>query len=84
MIVTKRRYQVYDLEAWDIDVFRGDNEGLVIAEIEGTESRSVQQPTWAIEEVSSQEKYNNEELARHPYARWKPGTNDNDELWSNA
>lgn len=65
-IVVKRRYQVVDYEAWDVDVFLGDNEGLVIAELEGTDVRGVRRPEWCGAEITTKDEYNNENLALRP------------------
>lgn len=65
-IVVKRRYQVIDREAWDVDVFLGANEGLVIAELEGAEVRGVRRPEWCSVEITTRDEYNNENLAITP------------------
>lgn len=69
-VVAKRRYQVIDQEAWDVDVFLDRNEGLVIAELEGTQVRGVRRPDWCSREITTMDRYNNEELAFRPYASW--------------
>lgn len=74
-MVVKRRFQVVLGEAWDIDVFLGENDGLVIAEIEGEHVRSLDIPLWASHEITARSEYNNEELARRPFETW----NRNDE-----
>lgn len=59
---------------WEIDVFHGDNEGLVVAEIElGSEDEPVRVPAWAVQEVSADPRYFNSNLARHPYKSWRRG-----------
>lgn len=56
---------------WEIDVFHGDNEGLVVAEIElSSEAARVTLPDWAGEEVSSDPRYFNSNLLKHPYKAW--------------
>lgn len=58
---------------WEIDVFHGDNEGLVVAEVElPTESFTPTLPPWAGEEVSSDPRYFNSNLLRNPYRNWRP------------
>lgn len=69
-IVRKRRYQVVDTEAWDVDLFLDDNEGLVIAELEGTNVREVRRPDWCSFEITTKDAYNNENLAVNPWRRW--------------
>lgn len=69
-VVRKRRYQVIDKEAWDVDVFLDDNEGLVIAELEGLEVRGVRRPEWCSREITTRDEYNNENLATRPWRSW--------------
>ncbi len=57
---------------WEIDVFHGANEGLIIAEIElGSENESFEKPDWLGEEVSGDRRYYNSMLIAHPYSEWK-------------
>ncbi len=57
---------------WEIDVFEGANEGLVVAEIElQAEDESFALPPWAGEEVSDDPRYYNVCLAHHPYTEWQ-------------
>lgn len=71
-LVEKRRYFVeYGGLTWEIDVFEGENEGLVVAEIELERvDQEFARPTWLGEEVSQDARYYNVYLARHPYRRW--------------
>jgi adenylate cyclase len=71
-LISKRRHlERYEGKTWEIDVFHGDNEGLVIAEIELTsESEPFAVPPWAIEEVSHDPRYYNANLVRAPYRTW--------------
>jgi adenylate cyclase len=56
---------------WEIDEFTGDNEGLVVAEIELPDGNTaVPQPVWLGEEVTADPRYLNANLAVHPFARW--------------
>lgn len=71
-LVEKVRYteQVGE-HVWEIDVFEGDNAGLVIAEVELADATVVPQlPVWAGEDVSADPRYFNSNLIRHPYSRW--------------
>lgn len=57
---------------WEIDVFQGDNEGLVVAEIElETEQELFDKPAWLGKEVSGDRRFYNSMLAKHPYSEWK-------------
>ncbi len=72
--VFKSRYQLVDARTtWDIDVFHMRNEGLIIAECETNDRESLQRivpPRWCGEEISNDPRYNNEELAQHPFMEW--------------
>ena len=57
---------------WEIDVFHGANEGLVMAEIElASEDEPFEKPGWLGVEVSGDRRYYNSMLTKHPYAEWK-------------
>ena len=57
---------------WEIDVFHGVNEGLVIAEIElAAEDEPFERPEWLGAEVSGDKRYYNSMLTKHPYTEWK-------------
>lgn len=59
---------------WEVDVFHGANEGLVVAEIElASEDEPFPRPEWLGEEVSSDARYFNCNLAEHPYSKWRRG-----------
>lgn len=72
LLVEKRRHFVeYGGHTWEVDVFEGENAGLVIAEIELDEVDSAfALPSWAGAEVSDDPRYYNVYLARVPYSRW--------------
>jgi adenylate cyclase len=56
---------------WEIDEFHGENAGLVVAEIELDDAdESFERPSWLGEEVSSDPRYYNSNLSRHPYGSW--------------
>lgn len=57
---------------WEIDVFGGDNAGLVIAEIElRHEHQQFPIPRWLGEEVTAQTRYYNRSLSQRPFSSWK-------------
>lgn len=57
--------------SWEIDVFMGDNHGLVIAEIElPNEHHPVELPSWIGTEVTGQGHYYNGALALRPFSLW--------------
>ena len=71
-VIEKVRYHVsYTGHVWEIDVFEGENAGLVVAEIElDSEDETFEQPDWLGEEVSDDERYYNVSLVNHPYKDW--------------
>jgi len=71
-IIDKTRYKVKcGNHIWDLDLFHGENHGLVMAEIElGSEQEQFEMPTWAGEEVSDEPRYFNVNLVETPYSRW--------------
>ena len=57
--------------SWEIDEFKGENEGLVVAEVElAQEHQIIEIPEWVDCEVSIDPKYWNMNLMKHPYCRW--------------
>lgn len=70
-VIRKRRYQlVSEEQTWEIDQFLEDNEGLWIAELEGQDIREVKVPQWALREITSETRFNNDELAFKPISTW--------------
>jgi adenylate cyclase len=56
---------------WDIDVFHGDNDGLVLAEVElATEREHFTRPPWLGAEVSDDPRYLTASLRTDPYCNW--------------
>ncbi len=70
--VEKTRFFVRaDEHVFEVDVFEGENKGLIVAEIElKEESEPFKRPSWLGDEVTGQVKYYNAALARHPYSQW--------------
>jgi CYTH domain-containing protein len=67
-IISKTRYYLYDdtKQMWEIDVYKGINRGLVIAEIEmESEKQIVKLPTWIGKEVTHDRRYTNTYLTQH-------------------
>ncbi len=57
---------------FEVDEFFGDNEGLVLAEIElGAADEAFEKPDWLGREVTGDERYYNSYLARFPFKSWK-------------
>jgi len=70
--IDKRRYLItYEGHTWEVDIFEGENEGLIVAEIElESETEPFSLPEWVTEEVSHDARYRNANLIRHPYSQW--------------
>lgn len=70
--VNKTRYIVPQGEhKIEVDVFMGDNDGLIIAEVElETEDDEFNKPIWLLEEVTGDKRYYNLNLALNPYKNW--------------
>lgn len=67
----KRSIVIFDTKKWEIDQFQGENEGLVIAEIELENINEViNLPPWIGIEVSDDPKYYNSNLIYNPYSNW--------------
>lgn len=71
-VIDKTRYEVKcgDLK-FEVDEFYGENQGLVVAEIElPSEDTHFDRPQWLGEEVTGDAKYYNSMLMKHPYTKW--------------
>jgi len=77
-LIDKLRYHVqHGAHLWEIDVFEGDNAGLVVAEIElRREDEPFARPDWLGQEVSHDARYYNVCLAQHPFKNWKKNENE--------
>ena len=71
-IVEKIRHIVpYGNLNWEIDVFSGENQDLVVAEVElPDDDHEIALPPWIGPEVTGQDRYYNGTLAQHPYRSW--------------
>ncbi|HET8804414.1 MAG TPA: CYTH domain-containing protein, partial [Aequorivita sp.] len=71
-IIEKVRYEIYsDNHTFEVDDFMGENEGLIIAEIElGSENEPFSKPEWLGKEVSGEVKYYNSNLSKNPFKTW--------------
>jgi len=71
-IIEKIRYRIpRGNHTWEIDEFLGENEGLIVAEIELSQAHeSFQRPSWLRREVTGDPRYFNANLVSHPYRQW--------------
>ena len=74
-VIDKTRYLIHNTDGrhlWEVDEFHGDNEGLVVAEVElDNENDSFDKPQWLGEEVTGDRRYYNASLKDDPYKNWK-------------
>lgn len=70
--IDKIRYEIkIKNHIWEVDVFSGKNNGLILAEIElGSEDESFEKPDWIAQEVSHDPRYFNSNLLLHPIESW--------------
>ncbi len=71
-VIDKTRFLVKSgAHTFEVDEFYGDNQGLVVAEVElGSEDEAFEKPRWITEEVTGQNKYYNAMLMQNPYKNW--------------
>lgn len=71
-LIEKTRHRVAWAEhIWEIDLFSGDNDGLIVAEVElQSEDDEPELPPWIQQEVTGDPRYYNSNLRRHPYCDW--------------
>ncbi len=71
-VIEKTRYEIEHAGmTWEVDVFEGVNDGLLVAEIElEHEDQEFERPAWAGDEVSGDPRYLNTHLSRTPYSEW--------------
>lgn len=67
-VIDKVRHRIdVDGRTWEIDVFHGDNEGLVLAEVELDDATVIPDPPpWVTEDVTDDPRYYNANLVQHP------------------
>jgi len=71
-LITKTRYEVkVGNHIFEVDEFSGDNEGLIVAEIElKDENEPFKKPDWLGVEVTNEPRYYNAALSHNPYKNW--------------
>ncbi|MEC4986676.1 MAG: CYTH domain-containing protein [Oscillatoria sp. PMC 1068.18] len=71
-LIEKTRYKLNQGELiWEIDEFAGENQGLIIAEVElENENQVIELPGWLGEEVTDDPRYYNANLVSNPYCNW--------------
>ena len=71
-LIEKNRYKIaFDGFTWEVDEFFGENQGLIVAEVElESEDQPFEKPDWIGEEVTGDPKYFNSNLIQNPYLKW--------------
>ena len=71
-LIEKTRFKVEEGGfVWEIDEFFGDNQGLIVAEVElESEDQDFPKPDWVLEEVTGDPRYFNSNLINNPYKMW--------------
>lgn len=71
-IINKTRYEVkVGNHTFEVDEFYGDNQGLIIAEVElNSKTDTFEKPDWLDEEVTGDIKYYNSNLSKLPFKNW--------------
>jgi adenylate cyclase len=85
-VIEKVRYLVPcgDL-VWEVDVFSGENRGLVIAEIElRDEHQRIELPSWVGSEITGQPQYYNSSLVQRPFCSWSEAQTANERVAQKA
>ena len=72
-LIEKNRYKIsFSGFTWEVDEFFGENDGLVVAEIElESENQVFDKPEWVGEEVTGDSRYFNSNLINNPYTKWE-------------
>ncbi len=71
--IEKTRHEVlFAGNKWEVDVFQGANEGLIVAELEvESETDAFEKPNWIGENVTDDTRYANSNLIKNPFVNWK-------------
>ncbi len=72
-IIDKTRFEVkMGNHVFEIDEFYGENQGLIMAEIElNSETEPFEKPSWLGKEVTNDKRYYNSYLSKKPFKNWK-------------
>lgn len=71
VIEKTRHFVFFQQKRWEVDEFRGSNQGLLVAEIElQSEDENFEKPVWIGEEVTHDIRYLNSQLIKNPYQQW--------------
>jgi len=71
-VIEKKRYEIQVGQyLYEVDEFFGENQGLIIAEVElQSENEVIEKPIWLGEEVTQDHRYYNSHLSQNPFKKW--------------
>jgi len=71
--IEKTRYEIKSgIHVYEVDEFYGENEGLIMAEIElSSEDEAFEKPEWLGVEVTNDQRYYNAYLSKNPFKDWQ-------------
>ena len=71
-VIDKTRYLIpKGKHTFEVDIFEGENKGLIVAEIELSDANETfEKPNWLAKEVTGEEKYYNAYLSKNPFTTW--------------
>jgi adenylate cyclase len=77
-VIYKTRYEIpYKGFIWEVDEFKGENEGLFLAEVElKSADEDPEIPLWVRDEVSRDPRYFNSFISEHPFSKWRNDQNN--------
>lgn len=72
-LIEKTRYRIkHGGLVWEVDEFAGENNGLVLAEVElSHENQPIDKPAWLGPEISGDPRYFNSNLVKNPFSQWQ-------------
>ena len=78
-LIEKTRYKIeWAGLIWEVDEFAGENQGLIVAEVELPDANHpLELPDWIGKEVSDDSRYYNVNLAQHPFKHWPENIQSN-------
>ncbi|MNX30000.1 CYTH domain protein [compost metagenome] len=71
-VIDKTRFEIkMGNHVFEVDEFYGENEGLIMAEVElKSENETFEKPNWIGKEVTNDNRYYNAYLSKHPFKSW--------------
>jgi len=72
-IIYKKRFRIpFENLIWEVDVFKGENKGLILAEVELKRvNQKIKLPSWVGKDVTHDRRFRNANLVKNPFSYWK-------------